>query len=794
MNARLVRVPTSSSGQRRAAAPAAGRLRVASGPASLLALQRQAGNAAVAQLLRQRPEGRHLRVPAALQPAPRPPAARPSAPRRPTVQRHSSWEHQLIGDLTPQELAVLGASRDVADPNKKVTVGGKDISAKDVLHVISQEVRRLTYFQGLSSSMRGLKAKEKALQERDTKDDKGNGSKWQVRLVNIPVKKGPPILVTYGELNTLGDYFGSVSEMKKVDPVWLDRLVRGVRASTLKELVKLYAEVRQLKSDPRYKPRRKTAEEKAAQELGVSGLRFRAAPTKSGGKGKDDQLPIGGVVNELKLMGAGPGLGTIVGKKKPTIGKDKSTSYSSTLARNACHFAPESWHAWAEHHNAARKLAKQAAKEMDKADQIARQFRKDQQSKKQDRDYYQTKTQVKGVQEEAATRANEALLVNGFGDHYLQDSYAAGHLINKTQIMQFYVRWLDTQKSKWDAHWDKNWRKAQHMAYGQPGISDPQQYKKSGVSKDRKIDGTQVSSGINPQTVENQRGLDWQTRAKALGLQVPSGLAPGSDSLKVFVAWAQYEFTAKSKHQPLPLSALVALGNRKGMSRDSVKVAVYELFRSSIVRFSDYQPEQMSWTRPQWLHRVNDKTKFVLRQAYIPKTELKSEEIAEKALGVSYKEYMEFMNSSFLQKATNNLHDEFCQKGLTVYAGDDPSVSFKVYGDNNMLQKTASDGLLHSSQTAKMSQQAIEEILDGGPASYSTAAIVKRFPDAVEWKGAKLSLAEWHNDSSKLEAFCASEVFPRMSDVSQSVKSKVAPGLFSPTLGKITVAHPGDLF
>ncbi len=32
---------------------------------------------------------------------------------------------------------------------------------------------------------------------------------------------------------------------------------------------------------------------------------------------------------------------------------------------------------------------------------------------------------------------------NGFGDHFLQDSYAAGHLINKTQIMMWFVNWLD---------------------------------------------------------------------------------------------------------------------------------------------------------------------------------------------------------------------------------------------------------------------------------------------------------------------------------------------------------------
>ena len=41
--------------------------------------------------------------------------------------------------------------------------------------------------------------------------------------------------------------------------------------------------------------------------------------------------------------------------------------------------------------------------------------------------------------EKLRTRAR---IYAGYADHFLQDSYAAGHLVNKTLVMQWYVEWL----------------------------------------------------------------------------------------------------------------------------------------------------------------------------------------------------------------------------------------------------------------------------------------------------------------------------------------------------------------
>ena len=115
---------------------------------------------------------------------------------------------------------------------------------------------------------------------------------------------------------------------------------------------------------------------------------------------------------------------------------------------------------------------------------------------------------------------------NGFGDHYMQDSYAAGHLINKTLIMQHYVKWLDKNPGKWDAHRDKNWRKMQQMAYNQPGLTDGGQYVKANVGRpgSPRAPASPSSTARDPQSVENIKTGNWTDQgrgARAGGAGVP---------------------------------------------------------------------------------------------------------------------------------------------------------------------------------------------------------------------------------------------------------------------------------
>ncbi|HKZ69167.1 MAG TPA: DUF4157 domain-containing protein, partial [Anaerolineales bacterium] len=85
----------------------------------------------------------------------------------PMIQRHSSWEHRMLGDVEPEDLFIMGAARDFraqADAEKKKGKKGKTedeiavriinsdgsdryITKDDILHVLNQEMDRLKVFR-----------------------------------------------------------------------------------------------------------------------------------------------------------------------------------------------------------------------------------------------------------------------------------------------------------------------------------------------------------------------------------------------------------------------------------------------------------------------------------------------------------------------------------------------------------------------------------------------------------------------------------------------------------------------
>jgi hypothetical protein len=101
--------------------------------------------------------------------------------------------------------------------------------------------------------------------------------------------------------------------------------------------------------------------------------------------------------------------------------------YFGMVSRNACHFAPESWHRWARFH--------------EEASDHARAYHRAKQEK--------VPLGSPGPDPEELLR--QAWLKNGYGDHFLQDSFAAGHLVNKTLIMQWFVDYVNGLASGW---WD----------------------------------------------------------------------------------------------------------------------------------------------------------------------------------------------------------------------------------------------------------------------------------------------------------------------------------------------------
>ena len=123
------------------------------------------------------------------------------------------------------------------------------------------------------------------------------------------------------------------------------------------------------------------------------------------------------------------------------LGYQGTDHYSGLLARNACHFAPFSWYRWQSSYLVARDLA--------------------------------TRAFNSGDPNQKAQLAHQAWLQAGYAEHFLQDSFAAGHLVNKTLIMQWFIEWAAGQTIVPVADWDIVKRMTTQL---QPGLAGRQLY------------------------------------------------------------------------------------------------------------------------------------------------------------------------------------------------------------------------------------------------------------------------------------------------------------------------------
>ena len=101
---------------------------------------------------------------------------------------------------------------------------------------------------------------------------------------------------------------------------------------------------------------------------------------------------------------------TLLGRRCRLPGPDQ---YNAVVERNASHFAPLSWHRWRAFHRAAREMI--------------------------------TRSSALPAAEREPLRIR-ARIYAGYADHFLQDSFAAGHQVNKTLVMQWYAAWLTARR------------------------------------------------------------------------------------------------------------------------------------------------------------------------------------------------------------------------------------------------------------------------------------------------------------------------------------------------------------
>ncbi len=305
--------------RRASATPASGSV------ADLLDLQRLAGNAALVAAM----------VPPSL-----------------AVQRHSSYEHQLLGDTRPSDVRAAHARGATTEEAWR--------------HILEEELSRATAF----------------------KDDPRftpTADFPQIRWLQLGTSR---LWVSPGELSALGDYLP--------DPETIDTMPARTLVPVLQSM-------------------RQTIARSIYDRLGIGGDRLeRNRDTRmTGAAGIDPETatfhnPLRDLSDDAATLGD-------LDKATAGLGPNRA---KGLLARNACHFAPFSWERWSLYHNEARNLAAQAHGEP--APPVSLRMRDGQRMKEAER---------------------KAWVANGYSNHFLQDSFASGHLINKTLVMQWFVEY-----------------------------------------------------------------------------------------------------------------------------------------------------------------------------------------------------------------------------------------------------------------------------------------------------------------------------------------------------------------
>ena len=97
-----------------------------------------------------------------------------------------------------------------------------------------------------------------------------------------------------------------------------------------------------------------------------------------------------------------------------------------------------------------------------------------------------------------------------------------------------------------------------------------------------------------------------------------------------------------------------------------------------------------------------------------------------------YQEYNEFLNSSYLQLSTNDIHDYLNEHGLRVKNG--AGQFFTIGGDGSLLREDGS-AIEVAVAADNKADQAIHELIATGKTSIKPDDIFKLFPNCVVVEG-----------------------------------------------------------
>ncbi|CAG0933333.1 hypothetical protein TFLX_03003 [Thermoflexales bacterium] len=684
------------------------------------------------------------------------------------IQRHGSAEHMLLGQVNPQQLADSAKAK---------------VPVENRLHALHQELRRSRTWHQKGA----LGVKE------------SDGAPYQVRMVCIGKDKN--LWLSYGELNAMPDYLPSSDALENGETDVLSKLIQHVRFESVRwireQVERIVREERETIKPIRYDmvgeppavsaipiysevdQKRLTAlRELERQEPGL-------ALTEMGSYDRAQYLA--GSISSQSVPAAGAAETLGLDNATGNLGQDK---YSNLLGRNACHFAPYSWDRWLQSHTAARATALKAFNEENEA----------------------TKTQL----------YNSALIQNGYADHFLQDSFAAGHLINKTLVMQWYVEWMNTKyaeiarsqlaetagglgqsaesssqwgqntqksleksaasSSQWGQDTQKDWDKSAESS-SQWGQNAQQDWDKSAEGwsewgQQQQQEGTGFWGSIKGLGARAAGGTMWALQKGVGGLargaggvawgaqKGVGGLARGAGG----VAWGAQEGVGGLARG----AGGVAWGAQKvaqGVVSGASTVAGIPM-PSDWDQIKDMTQAQQPGLAGMHLYEGPFRQRKA-GESSDPQTAQEQGTAQERMAksGVKggwqdYQDYLTFLKKSSLQLASSRLHDLFCKEGLTV--SNSKGEGFKVHGDYNLLTtgENVAQGVLIASTAAQLSRQAIEEIAEHGNTKNSAEQIFAHFPQKVTHPGAgEYSLAAWHGGADMpgpLKAYTIAKIFEPM--------------------------------
>ena len=396
------------------------------------------------------------------------------------LARHASWEHTMLGDTKPAD---LGAA-----------AGGPDVNLNNRRHLLAMLEKRMLFFR---DDPRGNPTGEKDFAD--------------IRWIQF---RGSGLWASNGEVNALSDYLP--------DPSVADSM-------SAEELIPVLQKMR-------------------------DGIASAAYTHGSGAEG------LAGVANwigdKLGLSGYSPGMEGMATHWMEFIGfesldaagevsaLDDATAqlgtdrYKGLLSRNACHFAPYSWHRWEEFHNEA---AEEAKAHFDS----------------------RAGTVPLNISVDVAEHARQALLKNGYGDHFLEDSFAAGHLINKTLVMQWWLEFLAGKKDPNNGEPSEAVKYAM-PSYMQPGLSARDLYQppseNAPTNEHQRLDGHGVT---DPQTAQERAGYDKRVEGTGVTGSTPEERDANYQLYLEFLNNAQAQAAAGFVHDALNKIGLVVV-NGKG--------------------------------------------------------------------------------------------------------------------------------------------------------------------------------------------------------------------------------------